>query len=267
MKGGGNVKKAIIFCMLLVSMVLLTMCKKDVDTIVEKPKELPVVKQVEQPIEVPIKEIIEKPIVQTPQEPVKELAAQETFSQSFEYRPIDKEIEMIIKGVSWKQNNTVKIDDLCYVKVTYWGFDEKTHIGELIVNKEIGKEVTEIFKELYAAKFPIMKMKLIDEYDAIDSKSMADNNTSAFCYREVDGKPGKLSKHSYGIAIDINPVQNPYVYKDKVSPESGRDYLDRGKLSKGMIVANDVCYKAFTSRGWTWGGNWKNEKDYQHFQK
>ena len=191
----------------------------------------------------------------------------ETFSLGFEYRPINEEIEKIITGVSWKQNDTVKIDDLCYVKVTYWGYDEKPHIGELIVNKDIGKEVIEIFKELYAAKFPIMKMKLIDEYDAIDSKSMADNNTSAFCYREVDGKPGKLSKHSYGIAIDINPVQNPYVYNGKVSPISGSDYLDRSKISEGMIVANDVCYKAFTSRGWTWGGNWKYEKDYQHFQK
>lgn len=246
-------------CLLLVSMVVLTMCKKDVNTILEKPIELPVVKQVEQPIE--------KPIVQTPQEPVKEPAALETFSQSFEYRPIDKEMEKIIKGVSWKQNNTVKIDDLNYLLVTYWGFDEKPHIGELIVNKEIAKEVTEIFKELYAAKFPIMKMKLIDEYDAIDSKSMEDNNTSAFCYREVEGKPGKLSMHSYGIAIDINPVQNPYVYKEKVSPKSGWDYLDRGKLSKGMIVANDAVYQAFTSRGWTWGGDWKYEKDYQHFQK
>jgi hypothetical protein len=243
------------------------MCKKDAEVHVE----LPVIKQVEQSIQVPIKEAIEKPIVETPQEsvkePIKEPAAQETFSQGFEYRPIDKDIEKIISGVSWKQNNTVKIDDLCYVTVTYWGFDEKPHIGELIVSKEIGKEVVEIFKELYDAKFPIMKIKLIDEYDANDSKSMEDNNTSAFCYREVEGKPGKLSKHSYGIAIDINPVQNPYVYKEKVSPESGSDYLDRSKQSKGMIVANDVCYKAFTSRGWTWGGNWKYEKDYQHFQK
>jgi D-alanyl-D-alanine carboxypeptidase len=269
------VKKAIIFCMLLLSIVMLTMCKKDVDAIIEMPVVSPVEKQAKEPIEVTMKVVMQKPTVQAVQDQVKEpikepkkaSVAQETFSQSFEYRPIDKELEEVITGVSWKQNNTVKIDDLCYVKVTYWGFDERPHIGELIVNKEIGKEVTEIFKDLYAAKFPIMKMKLIDEYGAIDSKSMEDNNTSAFCYREVDGRPGKLSKHSYGIAIDINPVQNPYVYKEKVSPESGRDYLDRNKLSKGMIAKNDACYKAFTSRGWTWGGNWKYEKDYQHFQK
>ena len=245
--------------MLGVSMVLLTMCEQDVDTIIEKTNPLPAEKQVEQQIK--------KPITQTPQEPLKEPTAQETFSQTFEYHPIDKEIEEIITGVSWKQNDTVKIDDLCYVSVTYWGFDEKPHYGELIVNKDIGQEVVEIFKELYAAKFPIEKIKLIDEYDAIDTKSMEDNNTSAFCYREVEGKPGKLSKHSYGIAIDINPLQNPYVYKDKVSPEAGRKYLNRSKASKGFIVKDDVCYKAFTSRGWTLGGDWKYEKDYQHFQK
>jgi hypothetical protein len=263
------------------------MCQKDVGTIVETPIAVPMEKKSEQPAkeaiektieeptgkpaETPVAKVIEKPIqkpaVKAPQEPIQKPAAKEVLSQSFEYHPIDKEIEKIINGVSWKQNNTVKIDDLCYVKVTYWGFDDKPHIGELIVSKDIGKEVIEIFKELYAAKFPIEKMKLIDEYDAVDSKSMEDNNTSAFCYREVDGKPGKLSKHSYGIAIDINPVQNPYVYKDKVSPESGRAYLNREKLAKGMITGKDACYKAFTSRGWSWGGNWKYEKDYQHFQK
>jgi hypothetical protein len=125
----------------------------------------------------------------------------------------------------------------------------------------------EIFKELFEARFPIEKIRLIDEYEANDNKSMADNNTSSFCFREIDGKPGKLSKHSYGVAIDINPVQNPYVYMDKVSPEAGREYLDRSKVTKGMIVKDDVCYKAFINRGWTWGGDWKNEKDYQHFQK
>lgn len=251
-------KQVIMSCLLFLSMMLLTMCKSDVDTTMEQQVVVSVQKQVEQP-KIEIKETVNTTI--------KEPAAKETFSQGFEYHSISKDIEQLITGVSWKQNNTVQIEDLCYVKVKYWGYDEKAHIGELIVNKDIGQEVIEIFKELYDARFPIMKMKLIDEYGAVDSKSMEDNNTSAFCYREVEGKPGKLSKHSYGIAIDINPVQNPYVYKEKVSPESGRDYLNRSQISKGMIVAADACYKAFTSRGWTWGGDWKYEKDYQHFQK
>ena len=246
-------KKAIIFCMLLICIAVLIIWEPNNSSIEVKSIAKPVEQSTEQP--------------QQAQVEVNEPAAQEVFAQSFEYYPIDKEIENRIKGISWKQNNNVELEDLSYVKVTYWGFDEKPHIGELIVNKDIGQEVTEIFGELFAAKFPIEKIKLIDEYDAVDSKSMEDNNTSAFCYREVEGKPGTLSKHSYGIAIDINPVQNPYVYKEKISPEAGKDYVDRSKVSKGMIVKDDVVYKAFTSRGWTWGGDWKYEKDYQHFQK
>jgi hypothetical protein len=248
-------KKVILIGMLLVCILLLTMCEQASDNILEKPIEL------EQAADNTTEQLKQDTVE------VKEPAAQEAFAQSFEYYPINEEIETRIKGVSWKQNNTIGLEDLCYVKVTYWGFDEKAHIGELIVSKELGKEVAEIFEELYSAKFPIEKIKLIDEYNAIDSKSMEDNNTSAFCYREVDGKPGKLSKHSYGIAIDINPVQNPYVYKEKIAPEIGKEYVDRSKASKGMIVKNDACYNAFVSRGWTWGGDWKYEKDYQHFQK
>ena len=159
------------------------------------------------------------------------------------------------------------IAGLSYLKVAYWGFDDQPHMGELIVNKKVAAEVTEIFQELYEAKFPIEKIRLIDEYGAEDSKSMEDNNTSSFCFREVEGKPGTLSKHSYGLAIDINPVQNPYIYKDEISPEAGKEYADRSKAQKGMILKGDACYQAFIDRGWTWGGNWNYEKDYQHFQK
>jgi hypothetical protein len=196
-----------------------------------------------------------------------ETETKEAFAQSFKYYPIDEKIESRIKGVSWKQGSPVAFEDLCYVEVAYWGFDEKPHTGELIVNKSVAKDIIEIFEELYNARFQIDKIKLIDEYNAEDSESMADNNTSAFCYREVEGKPGQLSKHSYGIAIDINPIQNPYVYKNKVSPVEGSKYVDRSEISKGMILKDDACYEAFTSRGWTWGGDWKYEKDYQHFEK
>lgn len=189
------------------------------------------------------------------------------FSQSFEILPIDEEIEKRVSGVSWKQGSPVSLDNLSYVRVIYWGFDDKQHEGELIVHESVAQEVAEIFKELYEKKFPIEKIRLIDEYAADDSKSMEDNNTSGFCCREVAGKPGKLSKHSYGLAIDINPVQNPYIYKDEIAPTSGRLYTDRADIKKGMIQEKDACYTAFTSRGWQWGGAWKYEKDYQHFQK
>lgn len=191
----------------------------------------------------------------------------ENVVDSFNFEPLSKEVISRIEGVSWKNEAPVKLDDLSYVKVLYWGFDDKKHTGELIVHKKVAEEITQIFKELYEAKFAIEKMRLIDEYEANDDLSMADNNTSAFCFREVTGKKGTLSKHSYGIAIDINPVQNPYVKGDRISPEAGKEYIDRKNVRKGMIVKDDICYKAFKERGWIWGGEWKTLKDYQHFQK
>jgi len=186
---------------------------------------------------------------------------------SFTYEPLSQEVISKIDGVSWKKEAPVGLEDLSHVKILYWGFDEEEHMGELIVHNKVSEEIVQIFKELYEAKFPIEKIKLIDEYNASDDLSMEDNNTSAFCFREVAGKKGTLSKHSYGIAIDINPVQNPYIKDGRVSPKAGQDYKDRDNIRKGMIVKDDICYKAFKERGWIWGGEWKTLKDYQHFEK
>ncbi len=205
---------------------------------------------------------VEEPAPLPEEEPVAEV-----FAPAFAYSAVSEEVEKRITNVSWKEGCPVPIEELRYLQVAYWGFDDQPHMGELIVNKAVAEEVAEIFQELYEAKFPIEKIRLIDEYGAEDKKSMADNNTSSFCYREVEGKPGKLSKHSYGLAIDLNPVQNPYVYKEEISPEAGKDYTDRSETQKGMILKGDVCYQAFIDRGWTWGGDWNYEKDYQHFQK
>ena len=124
----------------------------------------------------------------------------------------------------------------------------------------------DIFKDLYVAKYPIDKIKLIDYYNANDDEAMMDNNTSAFCYREKPNST-ELSVHSFGMSIDINPVQNPYVKGDVILPSIGEEFLNRSTARKGMITQDDLCYKAFTSRGWSWGGDWKNIKDYQHFEK
>lgn len=172
-----------------------------------------------------------------------------------------------IIGVSWKENSPVKLEELSYINVTYWGFDDVEHVGEMIVHEKLAQEVVDIFRELYVAKFPIEKMNLIDEYDANDDLSMADNNTSAFCSREITGKKGVFSEHSYGIAIDINPIQNPYIKGETILPVEGTSYLDRENTRKGMIIKGDQCYNAFKSRGWTWGGEWNTLKDYQHFEK
>ena len=186
---------------------------------------------------------------------------------NFTFAPLQEEIIKKMDGVSWKVGSPVTMDHLTYVKVLHWGFDGQSHQGELVVHKDIAKEILEIFQILYKAKFPIEKMRLVDEYKGDDDASMADNNTSAFNYRDVVDSKGVLSKHSYGVAIDINPIQNPYIKGKKISPAAGKSYVNRKKVQKGMITKNDVCYKAFKDRGWTWGGEWKTMKDYQHFQK
>ncbi len=188
------------------------------------------------------------------------------FEEIFTIQEMDKVIQKRINGISWKKGAPVGLNDLRYVNVTYWGFDNKPHLGELIVNSKVASEVIDIFKELYEVKFPIEKIKLIDEYGADDNLSMEDNNSSSFCYRVVEGTKN-LSKHSYGVAIDINPVQNPYIRKEKISPPKSEEYLDRNNIRKGMIIKGDPCYNAFTKRGWIWGGEWNTVKDYQHFQK
>jgi 1-aminocyclopropane-1-carboxylate deaminase/D-cysteine desulfhydrase-like pyridoxal-dependent ACC family enzyme len=190
---------------------------------------------------------------------------------------ISKEVEKKITGVSYKQK-CIDLKDLSILTIIHWGFDDKPHVGEMIVNKKLAKEVVEIFTDLFNAKYSIEKIRLIDEYDADDDKSMADNNSSALCCRVITGHEKKKnptwSKHSYGTAIDINPKQNPYVkpYKDLVLPPNGKNYVDRKKVQKGMIIEGDACYKAFVSRGWQWGGDWdpsppSGRVDYQHFDK
>lgn len=204
-------------------------------------------------------------IDEEPDDLIHEVPEVEEPEAVFTYAPLSEEVIETITGISYKENDEIKLEDLVHVQVTHWGFDDKEYVGDIIINKKVANEVVEIFRELHEAKFPIEKIRIIDEYDANDELSMLDNNSSAFCYREIAGS-NKISKHSYGIAIDINPVQNPYVKNNMVLPESGKEYLDRDNVRKGMIVEGDVCYDAFVGRGWTWGGNWNSLKDYQHFE-
>ncbi len=175
-----------------------------------------------------------------------------------------------IYGKSYKKNCTVPKSELRYVRVLHYGFDQQVHIGELITNKSVADEIRQIFYELYQKKYEIEKMVLVDEYDADDDLSMADNNTSCFNFRKVTGT-AHLSKHSYGLAIDVNPRYNPYVYKKNgktvCEPENGKRFLNRKKDFAHKITKKDACYRIFTRHGFSWGGDWKSLKDYQHFQK
>ena len=141
----------------------------------------------------------------------------------------------------------------------------------MVCNKAIAEDLLEIFQELYRQRYPIERMRLIDDYDADDERSMQDNNSSSFCYRVVEGST-KLSKHAQGMAVDVNTLYNPCVRKRKdgtvlVQPSTAKRYTNRSRKFPYKIVEGDLMFRLFTERGFQWGGHWKSLKDYQHFEK
>lgn len=171
---------------------------------------------------------------------------------------------------SWNDDNPVALEDLRFIEVVHWGYDGCIHNGQMIVHRKVAYEVIEIFEELFNQKYPIEKMHLIDSYKAIDELSTEDNNSSAFCSRQVTGKENEWSYHSYGLAIDINPLLNPYHKNSTIVPSNGEEFLERTIDCQGIIDEEDLCYKAFISRGWKWAGDWFKERgyvDFQHFYK
>ena len=199
-------------------------------------------------------------------------AGRVTVAEGFYYIELTKAIKQRITGISYPADDSdaaIHYDDLRCIRLRYYDFDGNVHDdGELIVNKKVAKEVTEIFCELYQAKYPFTSIKLVDDFGqpGDDTLSMEANNTSAFCYRRVTGS-SNLSRHSYGAAIDINPLYNPYIDGDRVAPENGAMYVDRSLGLPGMIDQDDLCYQLFIQHGWTWGGDWSGDRDYQHFSK
>lgn len=193
-----------------------------------------------------------------------------TYQDGFFYQPITDDIKERIYGLSYKTDCTIPYEDLRYISVRYYDFDNQVQTGEIICNKAIAQDLVEIFYELYCNEYQIDKIRLVDEYQADDDLSCADNNTSCFNFRTVDGT-ATLSKHAQGLAIDINPFQNPYVTypngKERISPAGSEPYADRSSGLPHIITENDLCYRLFTAHGFTWGGHWKTLKDYQHFQK
>lgn len=199
-----------------------------------------------------------------------------TYAEGFYYEPISADVETRIRGISYPADDTdieVSLTDLSYVSVLYNDFDGNVAEGELICNNSIALDLVEIFEELYRNGYQFERIELIDAYGGDDTLSMENNNTSCFNYRIVDGSD-HLSKHAYGLAIDINPFYNPYVVFNKdgsgetyISPNGSEVYADRSKDFPYKIDENDLCYKLFIEHGFTWGGNWNSSKDYQHFQK
>ncbi len=193
------------------------------------------------------------------------------YTDDFYMTRITEDILKRIEGKSYPEGATISIDDLRWLHVMHYGFDGEVHEGELIVNHEVAHDVLEIFKELFEIKYPIEKIRLIDEYNAEDEASMEDNNSSAFCYRTI-AESDILSNHAKGLAIDINPLYNPYVYERKdgslfLQPENAGDYVDRDADNPYYIKKDDACYQIFINHGFTLGGDWKSKKDYQHFER
>jgi hypothetical protein len=162
----------------------------------------------------------------------------------------------------------VGLEDLRLLTLLHYGFDGRVHTGELVVHRDVARDVVRVFRALFEAKFPIQRMRLIDVYQGDDDRSMAADNTSGFNCRYATGHPGVWSEHSYGRAVDINPLLNPYVSRDgTVLPDEGRPFADRSRVDPGMIHDGDTVVGAFAAIGWGWGGGWTSFRDYQHFSE
>ena len=191
-------------------------------------------------------------------------------AQVFTTQEIPDSIWTRMQGRSYPQECGIARSELRYLELSHYDFDGQEHIGQMVCNRQIADDLLYIFRKLYEAEYPIGRMRLIDDYDASDQHSMADNNTSCFCYRRIAGS-NSLSKHSRGMAVDVNPLYNPclYVRSGRVLPPEGKAYAhDRAKRKDipGKIDTADLCYRLFLSRGFRWGGSWRSLKDYQHFE-
>jgi hypothetical protein len=171
----------------------------------------------------------------------------------------------VLARSTWQPDCPVTADGLAWVRLTFWGFDDARHTGELLVNASVADDVVSVFRALYRARYPIEEMR-ITRLDELDAPPTGDgNNTGAFACRPTVGQT-TFSQHAYGLAIDLDPFQNPYEKGDLVLPELASSYLDRDDR-EGVIHDGDVVVRAFAEIGWEWGGDWQSLKDYQHFSE
>lgn len=177
----------------------------------------------------------------------------------------DIPLNVIDKMLNISLPNKEVAEELSMVEVTHIDFYDNVKIGSIIINKTLAQDISNIFENLYYAEFPIHSILLVDNFNGDDNASMVANNTSAFNYRFISGTE-KLSNHSYGTAIDINPFINPHVINNKAYPTESQAYINRNLDEKGMINRNDYILELFSEYGWSWGGSWSNP-DYQHFEK
>jgi D-alanyl-D-alanine carboxypeptidase len=178
-------------------------------------------------------------------------------------RPVDPAVRARM-GATWSPACPLRLADLRYLTVSFRGFDGRPHTGELVVNRRVADQVVSVFARLYRAAFPIEEMRLVTTADLSAHPTGDGNNTAAFVCRAAR-QQRRWSAHAYGLAVDVNPFQNPYRRGDLVLPELASSYLDRGRVRPGMIRPGDVVTEAFAAIGWTWGGTWRSPTDRMHF--
>jgi hypothetical protein len=197
------------------------------------------------------------------------VVALQPFGSSVE--PLPAPLRASLEGESWRPGCPVSLPQLRLITVSHWGFDGRVHTGQLVVNRDVAAPLTTVFRRLYKLRFPIRHMRLDDMYGPQRARPADGDVTGSFRCRQSVPSPctggsasGRWSNHAYGLAIDLNPVENPYVGCDRVRDPRSRPYVDRTRLRKGMVTPAVV--RAFRSIGWGWGGDWSGQtKDYMHF--
>ncbi|MGH2805929.1 MAG: M15 family metallopeptidase [Actinomycetota bacterium] len=195
--------------------------------------------------------------------PVTTAGSQETFFA--EVSRLSPALKERMRGVSWHEGCPVPLHKLRLMRVSFHNFDGERRIGRLVAHRDATDAMVAALRSMWRNDFRIRRMHLVETYDGNDRRTMRADNTSAFNCRFVAGTT-RWSQHAYGRAIDINPVENPYVGSDgSVSPREGREYVDRSQRRRGMIHDGDPVVRAFRRQGWGWGGHWSSSKDYMHF--
>jgi hypothetical protein len=202
-----------------------------------------------------------------PPEIVASTKARGQFHPVFQSEEIPDAFRATMQRTTWHNGCPIPIADLRMLTLSYWSFEGMPQNGVLIVNKAVDKETRRIFRSLFRHGFMIERMEPIENFGGDDIRSMEANNTSSFNCRDITGVVGKFSNHSWGLAIDINPLTNPYVKGEKVLPAQGRAYLQRNRAYAGGVLKDSFIERMFRRKGWGWGGDWIDRQDYQHFEK
>ena len=186
-------------------------------------------------------------------------------------RPLPEPLRENLEDRFWRPGCPVPLSQLRLLTVSHWGFDGKVHKGQLVVNQDVAAPLARVFRRLSDLRFPIRHMRLDDQYGPKSARPRDRDVSGSFVCRESVPSPcvggtrsGRWSNHAYGHAVDLNPVENPYVGCGRVRDRASAPYVDRSRLRKGMVTPAVV--RAFRSIGWGWGGDWTGRtKDYMHF--